>query len=369
MAGSTPLKTAMIGLRHGHVGSIGPENPGYIASFRGLEGVEVVAYCEDVEPQLLEPARRHHPTAHLYTSVDELIAHEDFDVACIVLPAYQVAEVGIKLAEAGKHFYMEKQFARTAEDLKPLVRAVRRTGVKVMLGYMYRSNPAIREVKRFIDGGVFGQPLMVEARHVTSQVLPGAARDPRNFLYTNEEEGGGILHMLACHDVEVMRFLMGCEVKAVQAMVGRPVGFMDEPLEDLAVAAFEYENGAYGSLNAGYLTPPKGGDRDTALVYRGMDGWARFGNLDHDPTLLTVASTSPQWSGSPERHFTYKLKPSPGYGGSQWFNDWIQGYIHAIQRDQEPASSVEDALHVLQCVDAAYESSRTGRRIEVGYGV
>ncbi len=359
----------MIGLRHGHMGSIGPESPGYIASFRGLEGAEVVAYCEDVEPELLEPARQHHPDAGLYTSVDALIAGEDFDLACVVLPAYQLPEVGIKLAEAGKHLFLEKQFARTSDDLKPLVKAVDHHGVKVTLGYMYRHSPSMREAKRLIDAGVFGRPLMVEVRHITTQVLPGAGRDPRHFLYTNAEEGGGILHMLACHDVEAMRFLMGCEVKSVQAIAGRPIGAMDEPLEDLVVAGFEYENGAYGSLTAGYLTPPDGGDRDTALVYRGKDGWARFGNMDHDPTLLTVASTSPQWRGSPERHFSYDLEPMPGYGGSRWFVDWIQQYIDAIRNDTEPAMTIEDGLHVLQCIEAVYESARTGRRVEVEYGL
>lgn len=363
------LKAAMIGLRHGHMGSIGPISSGYIASFRRLEGVEVVAYCEDTETELLNPALQYHPEAHLYTNVDDLIAKEDFDLACVVLPANEIPSVGIKLADAGKHIFLEKQLARTSDDLKPLVTAIRKTGVKVTLGYMYRHSPAMQDVKKFIEDGVFGTPLMVEVRHVTSQVLPGAPRDPKDFLYTSREQGGGILHMLACHDLEVMRFLMGCEVKSVQAITGRPIGVMDANMEDLVVAGFEYENGAYGSLTAGYLTPPQGGDRDTALVYRGRDGWARFGNMDHDPTLLTVASTSEKWSGAPERNFSYGLRPVPSYGGSQWFVDWIQDFIHAIQYDEDPAISIDDGLHILQCIEAVYKSSSSGKRIEVEYGV
>ena len=41
------LRAAMVGLRHGHMGSIGPEKPGYIQTFKRLEDVEVVAYFED----------------------------------------------------------------------------------------------------------------------------------------------------------------------------------------------------------------------------------------------------------------------------------------------------------------------------------
>ena len=34
----------------------------------------------------------------------------------------------MKLAEAGKHFFMEKQYARRADDLAELARVVKRTG-------------------------------------------------------------------------------------------------------------------------------------------------------------------------------------------------------------------------------------------------
>ena len=362
------LKAAIIGLRHGHLGTIDQKKPGYISNFRQLDGVDVVAYCEDVATDVLNDARKHHPGASVYTSVDDLIANEDFDLACVVLPAYQIPEVGIKLAEAGKHFFMEKQFARNSDDLKPLVRAVRTSGVKVMLGYMYRFNPAMQQLKSFVEEGIFGRPLSVEARHVTTQVRPGASRDPRHFMFTNREEGGGILHMLACHNVEVMRFLMGCEATTVQAMVGRPVGYMDKPLEDLAIVAFEYENGAYGSLHAGYLAP-EAADRDVALIYRGLDGVASCSHVEHNPTTLAVTSTTPAWSGAHERHFSFTLEPFHGYGNARWHHDWLQDYIRAIKQDEQPALTVDDALHVLQCIDAAYESARTGRRVEISYGL
>ena len=125
----------MVGLRHGHMGSIGTEHPGYIQTFKGLDDVEVVAYFEDTETERLAPVATEDPGAKTYTSLDDLIANENFDVAMVGLPANEVPAAGIKLAEAGKHFYMEKQFARRSRDLAELVRAVRRHRVKVMFGY------------------------------------------------------------------------------------------------------------------------------------------------------------------------------------------------------------------------------------------
>src|SRR5438874_1600270 len=144
------LRTAIIGLRHGHVGRLDPKSPspGYIHTFKQLDGVQVVAYCEETDTKLLDFAREFDPAARVYRSVDELLAREEFDLASVTLPANEVPAVGIKLAEAGKHFFMEKQFARTAADLAGLVRAVRRSGVKVLAGYPWRFHPAMQDLKR-----------------------------------------------------------------------------------------------------------------------------------------------------------------------------------------------------------------------------
>ena len=60
---------------------------------------------------------------------------EEFALGCVVLPANEIPAVGIKLAEAGKHFFVEKQFARTAADLARLVEAVASTmGLRFLPG-------------------------------------------------------------------------------------------------------------------------------------------------------------------------------------------------------------------------------------------
>ena len=362
------LKAAIVGLRHGHVGTFGPEKPGYIQTFRHLDGVEVVAYCEETEASLLEPAKQYHPGARLYTSIDDLIANEDFDLACVAMPAVDVPQACIKLAEAGRHMYVEKQFARRASDMVEVVRVVGRTGVKTMAGYPWRFHPAVQEIKGYIDQGVLGNPLSIEAR-----VGAGQVPDPKRFMYTDSEEGGGVLHMLGGHYLEAMRFLMGCEVKSVQAMTGAPVGLIEEGLEEVAFCVFEYENGTYGSLNIGYvINPSTGRGYDGVLVYRGTDGWASWGPWAPEGAVqVEVRSASTEWSDSP--HKTLELEqeptPTPGYFAARWGFDWLQGFIYDVIEDRAPSLTLEDGLYMLQLIDACYESAKTGRRVEVKYGV
>ena len=50
------LKAAIVGMRHGHVGKPGEGN-GYLETLRHLDGIEIVAYCEDTDLSLLDQAR------------------------------------------------------------------------------------------------------------------------------------------------------------------------------------------------------------------------------------------------------------------------------------------------------------------------
>ena len=360
------LKAAMVGLRHGHMGSIGPEKPGYIQTFKSLDDVEVVAYFEDTEPERLEPARTEDPNASVHTDLDDLIANADFDVAMVGLPANEVPAAGTKLAEAGKHFYMEKQFSRRAPELAELARTARRNGVKVFPGYPWRFHPAMKELRDIIDRGLLGRPLSIETRLVTGQVRPGG-RDPGQFSYRDETQGGGILHHLGGHHLEAMRYIMGCEVKSVQATVGRPVGYIEEPLEDVAAVSMEYENGALGTMHDGYVLPAGLPDPGGFLMYYGMEGWAQW-----DPFSsfgLTVASASAEWKGAPKRTFEYEPVPYVGYGEHDWFLHYIDDFMDDIREDRIPALQIEDALAVTKTIDAVYESSRTGSRVEIDYTI
>ena len=366
MANHDALKVAIVGLRHGHMGTIGPAKPGLIHMYHYLDEFEVVAYCEETDTSMLDPAKEHAPGAGVYTSLDDMIANEDFDLAVVAMPANEIPETGIKLAEAGKHFFMEKQFARNSADLAEMVRAVHKNGVRVLAGYPHRYHPVAQDIRRLIDEGVLGRPLDIEVRLVTGQVRP-ENRDPTGFMYRDATEGGGILHMLGGHYLEVMRFLMGCEVKSVQAMTGRPVGIIEPPLEDVAIAAFEFENGAFGSIHAGYLQRVRSG-YDTSLVFRGLDGEADWTPIG-DPHL-TVKSGVPEWAGAPTKTFQYEVAEVdvPMYGPTEWALDILRDFAACIREGREPDVNADVGLYVLQVIDAVYESARTGQRVEVQYG-
>jgi len=106
---------------------------------------------------------------------------------------------------------------------------------------------------------------------------------------------------------------------------------------------------------------------DGFLTYHGMEGWA-----DWNPYAsfgLRVASTSPEWNGAPARTFEYEPVPYVGYGEHDWFKNYVTDFMDDIREDRTPALQIEDALAVTRTIDAVYESSRTGRRIDIDYTI
>ena len=117
-------------------------------------------------------------------------------------------------------------------------------------------------------------------------------------------------------------------------------------------------------MHEGFLTPAGlSGGGEGFLFYRAMEGWAEW--MPFAGFNLKVASASPEWRSTPERTFEYTPSTYVGYGDQTWFLEYIQDFIEAVRDDTEPALKPEDALAVARTIDAVYESSRTGKRVEI----
>lgn len=367
-AGAAPLRTAMVGLRHGHMGSLDPAAPrGLLGTFRQLandERLEIVAICEARDEAALAREVAFVPGARGYQSVADLVAAEEVDLAVVGLPAVEVPPVVTALAARGVHCFVEKSVARTAAEFLPVVEAVRRTGAHVLIDYPWRHHPAMVTAGELLQSGALGRPASILATMTTSQVGPlSGQRSPAGFAYQAETEGGGMLHWLGAHFLEAMCALFG-DVQAVSAISAPVVGNMqpDPRMDDVSSLSLLYESGAVGTLHTGYLNAVAGENRDFIRVW-GTDGDAYWPSLG--PHLI-VSSRTAAVTGPPTQTRTFDLPEKRGvYGNRQWMFDLARSFVQGIRDGTPPAVGPTEALHVLRIVDAAYESSRTRRWIDL----
>lgn len=356
---SVPLKAAIIGLRN-HAGSLDPDkNHGLIKSFKAQPDVVVVAYCEWDAGQAaaLAAIQTADPQATIYHDLDELLANASFDLAVLLLPPNEANQAALTLAAAGKHLFIEKQAGRTAADVRPLCTLAAQKGVVIGIGYPWPQHPVARQIKALLTAGVLGNLLAMEARLVTTQVGPGL-RDPDHWMYRHETQGGGILHMEGGHWLTLFHYFTGAQVKSVTALCNRLTDQIEPGLEDVATVALEFSNGVHALLHMGYLLAGAGLRNDLNFILRGQAGaihWPLTGEL-------TVSSTTPAWQSAPVRTLHLEPVPRPVYA-DQWGYDFVADFVQAIHSGERPLVSIEDGYQILQIIDAAYESSRTGQRI------
>ena len=331
----------------------------YRESLKRMPEVEVVAFYarsrEDVKT--LQAPFTSRP---VYTSISQLLAAEDFDGVLVMLPNDEESQACMAFAEAGKHILAEKPIARTAQELKPLVDLVDRTGIKVEVGYPWRFHPISRDVQRLLRDGAVGSLRAVDATMWVSVV--GAKdiphRDPRHYLFQRGVSGGGFFNWLFVHWIDLLFFFLDEEVTSVTALVDNDV---DLPIdvEVGGVAALTFTQGALASLRGGYYLPE--GKESTFNLY-GSEGWIRW-NPQGEPEIHAF-TTSSRWQIAPERKIRYSVIEEGGYGGRYgiaMLRDWIE----SIREDRSPVNSLNNALRALQVVDAIYNSSQAGRQLTV----
>jgi predicted dehydrogenase len=298
----------------------------------------------------------------IYTDLDRLLEHDDVRVVVVTLPNSRAPAVTIRAIEAGKHIMAEKPMAANAADLVRIVEAGERCGVVVSVCYPWRAHPAPRQIRGWITDGVFGRIVATEARMITSHVR---FRNPAHWLFRKEIAGGGIVSWLGCHFLDLLRFMLRDEVEAVSAIVATLSGEAIE-VEDTASLALRFRNGALGTFQLGYMLPISragyvGASYDTYLGIRGDSGNVSWEPSAREEAVLRVESVAPEWLSAPRREFRYTMATSEAYGGTYGEQFMRQFLRAALAGDTEPPTTGEDALAVMRIVEAAYESSATGK--------
>lgn len=358
----SPLKAAIVGLRN-HAGTLEPDkNHGLIKSFKAQPDVEVVAYCEWAAEQraALAAIQAADPQARVYHTVEELITQADFDLAVILLPPNEAITAALQLAHAGKHLFVEKNVARRAAEVRPLCDLAAQKGLVIQIGYPWRQHPVAQQIKTLLAEGVLGRLLAIEARLVTTQVRVGQ-RDPAHWMYRSDSQGGGILHMEGGHWLALFHYFTGARVTSVTALCNRLTDQIEDGVEDVATVALAFDNGVHALLHMGYLLTGVGLRNDLSFILRGQMGaihWPLTGEF-------TVSSAAPVWQSAPVRTFHLEPATRPVYA-DQWGYDFVAAFIQAIRTGARPSVSLDDGHRILQIIDAAYESSRTGRRVVLG---
>ena len=337
------------------VGLTAPHSKGWLEGLRHCPDVGRLAVCDSGMDGLDAPEG-----AEAYADLDVLLEKEELGIGLVSLPNDEAPAAAEKLLRAGVPCIVEKPVARTAAEIEALDRLARERGVLWATGFMNRYNPVAQELKRLVDGGALGRITSIEGRMVTSTV---GQRDPAHWLFNKERAGGGILHWLAIHTIDLIRYFSGLEYASVAAHTATLSG-EDIDVEDLAALSCRMDNGALATIHAGYVLGRRYGDIHLAVRGdRGEAVWEMWG-FDGRGDTLKVYSDAPQWAAADLTEIRAPGREVPGYGGAPG-QRFLSDFIRAAGSDGAFVTDGTDALRAMQLVEAAYAAAAGGRTVEL----
>jgi myo-inositol 2-dehydrogenase / D-chiro-inositol 1-dehydrogenase len=182
----------------------------HLPALRRMRGAVLVA-AADPDPQARARAARA-GRVPVFERPADLLAGAEVDAVVICAPTRLHAELAIAAAEAGKHFYLEKPMATSADDARRVVAATAAAGVVGVLGFNRRLHPLYQQARRLLVEGRIGPVRAVQSAFCEPTPLRAMPEWKRH-----RTTGGGVLLDLASHHVDLLRWFLDDEIAAATA--------------------------------------------------------------------------------------------------------------------------------------------------------
>jgi predicted dehydrogenase len=201
---------------------------------------------------------------------EQVLKDGSIDAVVLATPHATHAEQIAAAAKAGKHVFVEKPLGLARDECERAVAACAERKVTLAVGYNWRFQPALREVKRMLEDGRLGKLLHIEGNFCG----PSAYRFRREHWRQDRDEvpAGGMTGR-GVHVVDAMLYLAG-RIDSVVAQSVRLV--QDFGADDTTSMLFRFASGAMGSLATVIATA-----ETWRMQVFGSNGWAEVGDVEH----------------------------------------------------------------------------------------
>ena len=211
----------------------------------------------------------------------EALAEDDgVDVVYVASTQDRHRDDTIRFLASGRHVLCEKPMALSVAEADAMFDAAQRADRFLMEGMWSRFLPSYVQLRRLLDDGAIGQPVLVQADF--SFAVPGESR-PGHRLF-DPERGGGALMDLGVYPLQLSRLVFG-EPDHVFA-----TGLLtDSGVDGQTTLTLTHPHGGVAMLSAAIITP----GTCTARVM-GTEGAITLDAFMHATRTLTVEGHVPR---------------------------------------------------------------------------
>jgi predicted dehydrogenase len=311
---------------------------------RNLNNLPIELYVAEVGDKQLEPARKLGiPAERLTTNYKDFIGKVDGVV--VVTPAQTHFPLCKEFLEAGKDVFVEKPLTLSNEESKALAEIAAKHKRILQVGHILRFDPATLWLRDAIQNGEFGKVNMIRGHF-------GGFKRPRN--------DSGVMFADGIHFVDLFNFILGGLPKSVTAIHH---DFMGRGMDDVSFVSLEYDTPrgkTWATVENDYFIPGK--FREVIVCGDKLSAVCDYNVAQYK--IKTHANTHTPAGGNDFKAFegtVAQIETPP----EEPLLAELRAFIDSIKTRATPRADAQSGYDAVRVLNAALESVKTGRAVEL----
>ena len=340
---------------------IGIIGTGLIAEYHAkalsaVEGARLVSVLSRSEKRAEEFGRKFHCKG--CSSENEFFEDSKLDIVSICTPSGAHMEPALLAIEAEKHVVFEKPLEITLKRCDSIIEAAQKKKVLVTGIFQSRYYESSKVLKKAIEEGRFGRMILGDAyvKWYRSQDY----YDKGGWKGTRKYDGGGTLMNQSIHAIDLLQWFMG-PVDSVQAYKGVLAHERIE-VEDTAVSALEFANGAYGVIEGSTAVFPgfmkrieiSGSEGTAVLEEEDLKFWKFVSESEKDEEIRRKYAQRTKSGGG---------AADPGAISLEGHKKQFEEFIGSVHEGKPLLIDANEARKSVAIILAIYKSAETGKKI------
>ncbi len=328
------IKCGVVG--YGPAFNMGRFHADIISKTRGLE-LRAIA---DINPERLEIAKKDFPWIETYTSIEKMLEKSDVECVTIVTPHNTHASLALKALRAGKHVIVEKPMCISVDEADQMIEEANKAGVMLTVFHNRRLDGSFLAIKEVINQGIIGKVFHIES-------FGGGYNHPGHWWRSDKKISGGAFYDWGAHFIDWILNIIPEKIKGVYGNFYKFV-WNDVTNEDHVEATIIFESGAKANVQLSNI----------AIVKKPR--WRILGTtggiLDEGDGKLKVY-----------RHINgLNYVTEVKYKKTDW-SLYYQNIVEHLVNGKELLVKPEEARRVIEVIEAAEKSSKTGTLVRLGH--
>lgn len=321
--------------------------------------LEVAALCDSDIPTAQDLKEKNKLESAIFADYKKMLHELKPDIVAIATPSGTHADIAINCIRADCNVLIEKPIALSIEDADKIIEESKTKNIIVACCHQNRFNRSVQKLHGAVKEGRFGRIYNIAA-HI---------RWNRNRNYYDQAkwrgtwaQDGGCLMNQCIHNVDLLRWIMGCDVDEAFSYTTNAMHPYIEA-EDIGLAVVKFLNGGLGLIDGTVNVYPK--NLEETLYVFGERGTVKLGGASVNRIDEWMFEDGLDSLESVQKEFNENPPNVYGFGHSPLYSNLIK----AIEDGTKPYITAEDGKKSMEIILAIYKSSFTNKPIKFPVGV